>query len=57
MCIDTVNAVLFCRHVLSLQDEIVALRKENDELKTGLAKMRKSNVQVGSVCRILFGLV
>jgi hypothetical protein len=37
---------LLSRHVLSLQDEILSLRKENAELKTGLAKMRKSNVQV-----------
>ncbi len=29
-----------------LKDEIRALRKENDELKGSVAKLRKSNVQV-----------
>lgn len=36
-----------CRQQLVLKDELRALRKENDELKGSVAKLRKSNVQVG----------
>jgi hypothetical protein len=36
----------YCRQQLALKDEIRALRKENDELKGSVAKLRKSNVQV-----------